>query len=223
MLSPSNVSGFAFQRGDGSREVQAVSFYANMQRIPRCFFRRAEDVPVGWVPVGNVTWVGACLRRAPEPDYYPDFLRPWLHRDVWRAEKWPNKVVFAKPADCYKRFTGFVGGLGRKGRKRGPLWCSDVVKFVNEWRYYVANGRVLTAHWYAGDEVLTPDAPSLPNDIVWPLGWCGAVDFGQMSDGRVALVEAQHPFSCGWYGRLGEGRVYAEWLVDGWRWLQSPV
>ena len=90
--------------------------------------------------------------------------------------------------------------------------------FTNEWRFYVAEGRVLAAFWYSGVDEDKP-APSI--SVPWPSGYCGAVDFGELEDGRVALVEAQHPFACGWYGRLSEGSIYAQWITAGWNYMKT--
>jgi len=212
--------GFACRRGDNRHEVQALFYHAIMERIPRQAFASPRGVPKGWVPVGNVAWVEGVLGRRFTPDYAPAFLQSWLRRKTWTQEHWPTTLpVFLKPADRYKRFNGVVVGEESKLRRHGPFFCSEVVQFIDEWRYYLADGRVFAAHWYAGDELTTPAAPSL--DMAWPAGWCGAVDFGRLSTGEIALIEAHHPYACGWYGRVGEGKVYAEWLLAGWRYLNA--
>ena len=211
-------AGFALNTSISNRENMAVCAYATMHKIPFRVYHRGESVPEGWVPSGTVEWCQQVLGRKVSPDYYPDWLKGHLGRSVWTEEVWPyNKTVFIKPADTYKRFTGFVHQSGSwRGKKRGPYWCSEVVHFVNEWRYYVAQGQVLAAGWY-DVEVDEPDAPVL--DVIWPEGMCGAVDFGQLSDGRVVLVEYNHPFAAGWYGR--EHAKYAEWMCHGWRWVKT--
>jgi hypothetical protein len=217
------IEGLAIQVGDNGREIQALCAWATLNQVPRRSFHRVSQIPPGWIAAGSVEWVTAALGISVIPDYYPDFLSPWFHRRVWKCEKWPlGQRVFVKPADRYKRFTGFVNKQrGWKGSKRGPLWCSEEVQFINEWRYYVADGNALAAHWYAGDEAAEPPAPLL--DIVWPDGWCGAADFGTLPDGRIALVEAQHPFSCGWYGSIGDGAPYARWIEAGWRYMKKQA
>jgi hypothetical protein len=218
------VAGYAFDMGCGPRdhEINTLALHANGLKLPRQFFRNAKEIPKGWMPVGTVDFVESVLGRSFKPDYLPQFLSEWVHRKTWFADKWPyGHRVFIKPSDRHKRFTGFTTKGNWKGRKKGPFLCSEIVSFTNEWRYYVANGRLLTARWYWGDDVNTPPAPELA--IKWPDGFCGAVDFGTLADGRIALIEANHPYSCGWYGKLGEGAIYSEWLEAGWEYVNKLV
>ena len=103
-----SIEGFAIQHGDNSKEAQCVCLYANYYKIPRKSFRKAIDVPNGWVPCGSVEWAESILGKPIKPDYYPDFLSSWVKRKVWEQEKWPfGNRVFIKPSDRHKRFTGF--------------------------------------------------------------------------------------------------------------------
>lgn len=206
---------FAVQTSDrNTHEGQTILWYATMAKLERMMVGRATGVEKGWVPVGRVPWVEEVLGGVEVPDYYPAFLEGWLHRKLWRQDDWPHHRCFVKPADRHKRFTGFVTRGGWKGRKRGPLWVSEIVAFVSEWRYYVAYGKVLAAKWGSGVE---SEPPALPID--WPPTYSGAVDFGLLDNGKVALIEANSPFSCGWYGSVTEGAVYAEWLALGWQYM----
>lgn len=50
--------------------------------------------------------------------------------------------------------------------------------------------------------------------------YCGAVDLGTTREGGgLTLVEAHHPYACGWYGTSAEAWVL--WLLEGWRWTLS--
>lgn len=174
------------------------------------------------IPVGDVPFVQDVLETVHKydvrPDYYPLFLADWFGRRIYRdlleareapgglfvKDQWRYKGM--KPTlcypDCLPRSMGFV--------------ASDVVCFTQEWRYYVAGGEVYTTGWYDGDD---EDEPAPPLNVNWPKGWCGAVDFGRTTDGRVLLVESQHPFACGWYGETEDSWIYTEWLQLGWRWM----
>ena len=202
-----------------------MCYAAIMAQVPRVFVGPSARLPEGFIPAGNVAWVQRHLGRPIPPEYVPPFLGSWLHRKVWTADQWPPApagglpTVFVKPADRYKRFAGRLYGYAAGRHPKGPFWCSEPVAFINEWRYYVARGQVLAAHWYKGDEAATPAPPTLP--IQWPGGWCGAADFGQLEDGRIALVEALHPFAWGLYCRTGEGSIYILWLSEGWDYLRS--
>lgn len=216
---PNLPNGFAFKTGFNSdHEVATVCFFCNEHKIPRQFFRKVEEIPEGWLPVGNVDWVTGALGRTIKPDYFPEFLKGYVQRRVWETDKWPiGHRVFIKPSDTHKRFTGFVTNGTWKGKKRGPYLCSEIVEFTNEWRYYVVNGEIVAAKWYWGDEKNTPEAPKL--EIQWPEDWCGTADFGTYSDGRLALVEAHPPFSTGWYDSVANNEPYVRWLCAGWQWL----
>jgi hypothetical protein len=209
---------FALQMSDRSKEAMAIGYYNVMDRVGLKHFRRPADVPADAIPVGSVEWTLAITGWSVVPDYYPEFLKPYLGRNVWKADRWPiEKDVFVKPADKHKRFTGKVTVGGMHGRKKGPFWCSDKVVFLNEWRLYVADGKTLYIGWYDG-----LDSDSLPNlDIVWPEGYCGAVDFGETLSGQLLLVEANEPFACGWYGHINEGSIYGRWLEAGFNYMKK--
>jgi len=215
------VPGFAVQgrtvRSFCSQEETAVISYCIINKIPYKICNRKQDRPENFIPVGSVEWCENFLE--PEktiPDYYPEFLQDSLYRKVWQSDSWPlGQKVFIKPADKHKRFTGFITSGTYSKKKKKPYWCSETVKFTDEWRYYVADGKVLTAEWYSGDEENTPDAPELTIPI--PDSYCGALDFGLLNTGELALVEANAPYACGWYGK--EHKLYVEWVVKGWNYL----
>lgn len=219
-----DIIGFALQscnkngRGGLPREETAIVSYSILNRIPYKFYNRYQDVPEGFIPCGSVKWCENFLSKEKTvPNYYPDFLNDYLFRKVWRADKWiMDKGIFIKPADKHKRFTGFITLGGYKKKKKGPYWCSEVVHFINEWRYYIADGKILTGEWYSGDEINTPDAPELKINI--PENFCGAIDFGMLDTGELALIENNGPYACGWYGK--NDKLYAEWLIKGWKSLQ---
>jgi len=48
---------------------------------------------------------------------------------------------------------------------------------------------------------------------------CGALDFGILTTGELALVEANSPYACGWYGK--NHKLYFEWIVAGWEYLNK--
>jgi hypothetical protein len=210
---------FAIQAARKSdHEASTIAVYCALNSGNSCkVVSRAKDVELDYIPVGTVPWVEEVLGHCDKPDYYPEFLQGWLHRRVWAAEKWPyGSKVFIKPADRHKRFTGFLTSGTWKGKKKPPYWCSERVNFVTEWRWYVAAGKVIDARWGSGEESPVPDL-----NIEWPADYYAAVDFGQLDNGKIALVESNSPFSCGWYGPLGEGKTYVQWLAQSWEWLKS--
>ena len=214
--------GFATgQRSDS--EEQCVHLYASLNGIPYRKFGRPTDVPPGWIPVGTIDWFEQVTGWKTDADSYPEFLSGCLKRKVWRTDDWPlGQRVFIKPADKLKRFNGKVIDGSYKGKKRGPYFCSEVVDFLEEWRYYVADGKVLDAAWYAGrSEENPPDVPSLDEfHIEWPKGWVGGVDFGMTADRGLCLVECHEPFAVGNYLGLNS-KVYPEWIIAGWEYLKK--
>lgn len=210
-------SGFAIQKTHCDWEGKVLSMVGCLNQIPYKLIHDPNQVPEEWIPSGTVPWVSDVLGEIITPDYFPRFLSPWVTRKVWREEKWPLHKVFIKPADRHKRFTGFVTTGTYRGKKRGPYWCSEIVHFTNEWRYYVAYGKLIGAYWYWGDDDTPMEAPNL--NVSWPENWCGTADFGTLPDGRVELVESHPPFACGWYGKKHE--EYAEFLTLGWKWLKE--
>lgn len=217
-----NPIGFAIWSAQrNAKEEQAIIPYCDRNGIPYKICNRESDRPEGYIPCGTVEWCEKFL--TPEqstPDYYPEFLKDYLFRKVWRADKWPlGQRVFIKPSDKHKRFIGRITDGSYRKKKRGPYWCSEVVNFVEEWRYYIADGKVLIGEWYFGDEMTQPKAPELNVSI--PDGYCGALDFGRLKTGELALIEANSPYACGWYGT--DHDKYVEWIIKGWAYMTRGV
>lgn len=204
--------------GSCPNEEKAIISYCLLNRIPYKVCQKQTDVPDGFIPVGNVDFCESFIQKDKTlPNYFPHFVKDYLFRDIWTSDKWVlKKNVFVKPADKHKRFNGFITIGGYRKKKKGPLICSSVVKFINEWRYYISNGKVLTGEWYSGDEENTPDAPLL--DIEIPENFCGTIDMGMLDTGKFAVVECHPPYSCGWYGK--DDKLFVKWIIDGWVYLQ---
>jgi len=167
-------------------------------------------------PIGSVEYCEDWLGYHPTPDFYPEFLHDWMRRAYGTLE-WgevSGATWFVKSAERYKAFPAVIVHKGDK-YPDGCLVFSEVVSFAQEWRYYVADGCVLTTGWYDG---LDEDEPAPDLNIDWPKGWCGAADFGRLTDGRIALVECHHPYAIGWYG--DDHAAYAMFVVEGWEWIR---
>ena len=46
-----------------------------------------------------------------------------------------------------------------------------------------------------------------------------ALDFGTLTTGKLALVEANFPYACGWYGK--DNIKYIQWLTLSWESLKD--
>lgn len=191
---------------------------------------------------GTAPFVLHALRHlnvpAPEHTPYPDVLSPWLYRRVWRQERLREVIehldgggrrLFIKPARGWKRFTGFVAEFGTDYRlngvsKNAPVWVSEPLEFVSEWRAYVVDGRVLAIKFadYGGDRCIEPDGAEIREAVarlvqakLAPAGF--VIDFGVTPSGATALIEMNDGFSFGAYDSV-DAQVY--WSVTVARWFE---
>lgn len=145
---------------------------ASTGQVERSRIRLGE----GCVAVGSVPFVKHALRQIgmelPIHTPYPSCLEHLLYRQVRRlsslrearAMVTAGRRLFIKPADGWKRFTGFVAEFVDDPRFNGqskarPVWISDPVRFVSEWRAYVADGELLEVRFadHGGDRTVEPD------------------------------------------------------------------
>jgi hypothetical protein len=221
LLNFKQFSGFALSEGDVSQEAGRLYMFCRFNNIPLKYIKKGKTVPKDLVPSGSVEFCSTVLNRKIVPNYYPEWLNGSLYRKVWKCDVIPLTKTFIKPSDRYKRFNGYIIGLETEKTAEQylpPFDCSEVVDFIDEWRYYVSNGKILAAEWYLGKNDLPIVAPEL--NITIPSSYCGCLDFGTIehnSEIVLALVEAQHPFACGWYGKNDEN--YFQWLIDGWEYM----
>lgn len=177
----------------------------------------SPDVPVGDVEFCERAWRTQTGLPSPRPDFYPTWLSHWMHRSyaVRIVGTTAGSRTFVKSAESYKAWPPKIVWPGEKFPD-GLLCVSQVVEFIQEWRYYVAGGAVVATGWYDG---WNEDEPAPELGIDWPEGFCGAVDFGRLSTGEVALVESHHPYACGWYG--DDHKAWVHWLISGWNWMNN--
>jgi len=171
-------------KGNGAlgREETLMASLAAQRHIPvhRASLKQIErarvGVPPGVVAVGSVPFVNHALRQLgrmlPDAEPYPLALAPLLHRRVRKLRTLQEarrllalgERLFVKPAVGWKRFTGFVPEFEDDPRFNGasgsaPVWVSEVVRFVSEWRAYIANDTLLDVRFvdHGGDRGLPPD------------------------------------------------------------------
>lgn len=153
----------------------------------------------------------------PEPDDFPTALEPFFHRHVWRGSLASletavdnGREIFAKPAGRRKLFTGRVFsspddlyGLSRISRQE-PLWCAEVVEWRSEYRVYVIGGSIVSIDHYAGnasirldEEVVKAALHAHTESGAAPAAY--GIDFGILSNGETALVEANDGYALGAY------------------------
>lgn len=144
---------------------------------------------------------------------YPVELKKYLGRKIWQTKMnevnnnpdcWP---VFVKPIED-KQFTGVVVrspkdliGCGIEGVNQ-DVYCSEIVKFVAEWRCFVRYGHILSVRPYKGDWRKHYDYRVIENAVKEftsaPAGY--AIDFGLTDDGRTLLIEVNDGYALGCYG-----------------------
>lgn len=198
----------------------------------------------GAVPVGSVQFLRRAMELADiiEPDNlsYPSGCERYTARKIWhstagRALKMTGKR-FIKSAQT-KVFTGFVldsdaGALGLNNHDRTqfnalcglmpdtPVWVSEPVQWVSEYRYYVMDSHLLGYARYDQEESDTAPEPNL--DVVTQciadlaISHPYALDMGILASGETALVEVNDAWAIGLYGGAIELRDYVRFLATRW-------
>lgn len=229
------------------RAVRAAALLDNVKvassRLENLGRALAGREPASVLPVGSVEFVRAAmaLLHVPEPAWncYPEVLSKWLHRGVDRTTTAQvlthPQPVFVKPVNL-KRFDGFVQSTGSQFRASEwcrmppdePVWISEIVTFVCEWRVYVLRGDAIGRARYdpeGADDASEPDAKAVLSMIrAWPsapAAW--ALDVGVLSTGETALVEVNDAWALGLYGRALGPRAYLSFLASRWGQLCTAV
>ncbi len=193
--------------------------------------------------VGSVEFVQAGLTLlgcSPAPMSYPRQVKRFLRRSVQMTTidelmASNHARIFVKPV-AVKLFTGFVFVRGRSFADYSesdqqsyhemralagstPVWISEEVRFLSEWRYYVQNGQVLGCARYddGPDQSLEPSVDEVMG-CVKALGRAApyCLDFGVDASGQTLLVEANDAWAIGLYGKALEPVVYLRFLAQRW-------
>lgn len=166
---------------------------------------------------------------------YPEELRDFLGRKIWKstlfsitshADIWH---VFVKPIWDVKRFSGTVLDKSEDLIKLGgglediPVWCSEKVNFLSEWRLWVLHGEIIGLNPYAGRWDLFPDVERMKAAVAaFHSAPCGyALDFGVTDDGRTLLVEASDGYVLRSFGLAPE--KYVKLLTARWQELTKEA
>lgn len=182
------------------------------------------DVVFGQVADMRLVWLKAGI---PQPDLicYPEPLRPYLRRKLWRAPAFPEPTeypVWAKSVSP-KRVSGGVYyddhdyGMTMIGIEGDDVWLSDVVDFVSEWRAYVCDGQIVGVGHYKGDASMSPDMSAVQGWIdEWPDRPAGfGIDVGVLhSTHETVLIEVNDGWALGYWG--GHEACFAETLAARW-------
>jgi hypothetical protein len=188
---------------------------------------------------GSISFIKHALRRygkelanVEEPSY-PACLTNYYRRKITPgfrlngAKELLDKGhrFFIKP-EAAKRFTGFVADNSYDPRFNGasgqcPVYMSEVVEFVSEWRCYITHNRHTALSFYDGDPKIAPDlgvvseVVRLSGKHAAPAGY--VIDFGVLADGRTAVVEVNDGYAVGAYG---DGIEANYWNMISARWQE---
>ncbi|MHB1665968.1 ATP-grasp domain-containing protein [Thiomonas sp.] len=221
----------------GSPESLAVYYVHRMERGTVVGIAHGQDVPAGTMPVGSVRFVLDAFHAQglPEPPviHYPKPLRSFcfMGRRVARmslAEA--RRKALAQPLWCKadgheKPFPpGTPLDLDPELPDELPVWAAPPVTFLSEWRFYIAQQRILFSERY--DPYGVEEAPRPDLEMVtamlsqprWaldaPAGY--SLDVGVLANGRTVLVEVNDGWALGFYGRMSleHCRMYRDLLVQ---------
>lgn len=196
----------------------------------------------GAIPIGSVEFVRAAMQvlsiQEPINLSYPPGCEPFLHRSVrlTPAESIEGRW-FIKP-NSTKTFTGFIYDstqdpklLNEHDREQRDVFLSlpkqtliyacEPVQFLSEWRYYIQERRIIGQARYDDAEDDHAPVPQLEVikecvrvlDIEHPY----ALDFGVLSDGSTALVEANDAWALGYYNGSMPAKRYLDMLAQRWQ------
>lgn len=195
-----------------------------------------ESVVTGEIPVMLAAFAKLGVAYVPL-QYIPQGLNRFAARRIWtstlgevRNAVASGEALFAKPLEGTPRY--FKGQVLRTFRDlirtancdpTMPLWCSELVDFVSEYRVFVCEGEIVGLKHYSGDFRIFPDWPTVEEAVSSytdrPAGL--GLDFGVTRDGRTLIVEQNDGFSLGCYGL--HHVIYAKLLAARWNQIAVPV
>lgn len=195
-------------------------------------FHQVEEIQKAEASTVVVAGIGRVRKRLQqlgiEQGYeieYPAELRPFLKRKVWQSTlqeviQQEQYGIFIKPVQT-KLFKGkviqqFRDFIGLKYEEEVPIWCSEVVELVAEWRCFVRYGQVLDVRRYTGRWDLQIDSEVVQTAIKAYKSQPAAygLDIGVDKKGEHYLVEVNDGHSLGTYGLAPV--AYAKFLAARW-------
>ncbi len=139
------------------------------------------EIDTASVIVGSINFIHYYLqatgRAFPNSIDYPESLQSYFGRNIWTSTideidgNPANWNVFVKPKGYAKRFTGRLVkspadlvGTGSQGYNT-PVWVSEPVEFVREWRVFVRYGQILDVRPYKGNWRSNYDSEVIENAV----------------------------------------------------------
>ena len=227
-------------RGEFERRGIPVSLYT-AKRIQRRQLPLSCDTFIA----GDMDAMHGAMRQLkieiPVPNDYPRSLSPFMYRNVWTSTlgaverqilESGSQPIFAKPADRCKGFTGRAFASIEDFREIGPVsrrqkvWCSNVVIWSSEYRIYVVGEEIVAVDQYAGDPSVALDSATVHAAVAafrasGEASSAYGIDFGVLTTGQTALVEANDGYALGAYQISAS--AYTDLLLTRWNELVSKI
>jgi hypothetical protein len=225
-------------------EESLVAETLDRRRIPYGFYTEKmihrRRLPLGRTSlvVGDMPCIYGAMKQLgipiPVANTYPKSLASFMHRRVWEStvgelvhklREGRSSNIFAKPAGRQKVFTGQIFATPsdlywlHNISHRQPIYCSEPVDWLSEYRVYVCRDRILSVDPYQGAAGIRPDI-AVVEAAIKALADAGeayagyAIDFGVLKSGETALVEMNDGFAVGAYA-IGS-KDYTEMIVARW-------
>ena len=226
MRNPYNIETAYFQtyKGEFVTEATFVAFMGCELLDIKCIKFDLDDIGTldlrKDTPVfGGITAVRHALIQLgltpPEPIDIPEELYPYTKREIqygtlghfMKNGKFP---LFVKPRKA-KLFVGMVVSSPDElsylthldmAAEEQDLMASSVVRFIAEFRVFVANGEIYDCRKYSGRWNIQPDYAFIEETIrnykSAPAGY--TIDFGITDKGETMLIEVNDGYSFGSYG-----------------------
>jgi hypothetical protein len=238
-----------------SRAIQTAAMLANDVKVVNADVDSIQDhrslLKMGAIPVGSVQFVRRAMELAdivePENLTYPPgceryMKRKYVRSTVGRALDMAGRR-FLKSCGT-KVFTGFVldsdcGPMGLSNHDQHqydtlcgltsdePVWVSEPVHWISEYRYYVMDSRIIGHARYDQTEAHHVPEPDIDvvNQCIVDLGieHPYALDMGVLLSGETALVEVNDAWAIGLYGGALTPYEYLRFLTKRWEDLGKSV
>lgn len=244
-----NVNIILQNSGDAeSRAVRMASMLADDIQVTNASIDGLQDHQCmlwkGAMPVGSVQFVRRAMELAgitePENLSYPPGCEPYTKRKIWASTAGEALIMIGKrfiKSFETKVFTGFVldsdaGALGLNTHDQiqynalcglmsdAPVWVSEPVQWVSEYRYYVMDSRIIGYARYDQDEIEAVPEPDIGvvhqciADLAIPHPY--ALDMGVLASGDTAVVEVNDAWAIGLYGGAMKPHDYVRFLATRW-------
>ncbi len=160
-------------------EIRSLYDELQLRQIPiklfveKQLFRKKLRLNKNILVAGYIPVILNALRQLgiqpPKPNDYSQSLQPFLRRRIWQSTVQDiirgfshiyhpiNSPIFVKPCGKLKRFTGRVFESERdliyfEGiSKHLPVYCSEVVQWLSEYRVFVIKSEIVGIQHYGGN------------------------------------------------------------------------